>query len=61
MALITVDLQMPVMDGWRFMDLLRCYVGISTIPVVRALTKAAAPRLAQPGPGRPPASGVLRR
>jgi CheY-like chemotaxis protein len=35
-ALIILDLQMPVMDGWRFMELLKCYVMLSTIPVIIA-------------------------
>jgi CheY-like chemotaxis protein len=33
-ALIIVDLQMPVMDGWQFIDLLKCYVKLSTIPII---------------------------
>ncbi len=33
-ALIIVDLQMPVMDGWRFIELLRCYVALSRIPII---------------------------
>jgi CheY-like chemotaxis protein len=33
-ALIVLDLQMPVMDGWHFMELLRCYVSLSNIPVL---------------------------
>jgi two-component system, response regulator, stage 0 sporulation protein F len=33
-GLIIVDLQMPVMDGWRFIELLNCYVKLSTIPVI---------------------------
>jgi CheY-like chemotaxis protein len=33
-ALIVLDLQMPVMDGWRLLELLRCYVGLASIPVI---------------------------
>jgi CheY-like chemotaxis protein len=43
-ALIIADLQMPVMDGWRFIDLLKCYVKLSTIPVI-VVTAQADPQL----------------
>jgi CheY-like chemotaxis protein len=43
-ALIILDLQMPVMDGWRFIELLNCYVKLSTIPVI-IVTAAAEPHL----------------
>jgi CheY-like chemotaxis protein len=33
-ALIVLDLQMPVMDGWRLLELLRCYVRLASIPVI---------------------------
>ena len=33
-AMIVLDLQMPVMDGWQFINLLRSYVGLSSIPVL---------------------------
>ena len=33
-ALIILDQQMPVMDGWRFIELLRCYVALSHIPII---------------------------
>jgi len=33
-AMIIVDLQMPVMDGWRFIDLMKCYVKLAPIPIV---------------------------
>jgi CheY-like chemotaxis protein len=33
-SLIILDLQMPVMDGWRLLELLRCYVSLSKIPVI---------------------------
>lgn len=35
-ALIVLDLQMPVMDGWQLLEVLRCYVRLSTIPVIIA-------------------------
>jgi CheY-like chemotaxis protein len=43
-ALIILDLQMPVMDGWRFIELLNCYVKLSTIPVI-VVTAAPQPHL----------------
>jgi CheY-like chemotaxis protein len=43
-ALIILDLQMPIMDGWRFIELLSCYVKISTIPVI-VVTAAPQPHL----------------
>lgn len=42
-SLIVLDLQMPVMDGWRLLELLRCYVGLSKIPVI--IVTAQEPRL----------------
>lgn len=33
-TLIVADLQMPVMDGWRLIELLDCYVKLSTIPII---------------------------
>jgi CheY-like chemotaxis protein len=45
-ALIILDLQMPVMDGWRFIDLVRCYVGLSKIPIL-VVTAAPEPHLEQ--------------
>jgi len=44
-SLIVLDLQMPVMDGWRLLELLRCYVGLSKIPVI--ILTAQEPRLEQ--------------
>jgi CheY-like chemotaxis protein len=32
--LIILDLQMPIMDGWQLLELMRCYVGLSAIPVI---------------------------
>jgi CheY-like chemotaxis protein len=40
--LIVLDLQMPVMDGWRFIELLNSYVKLSTIPVI-VVTAASQP------------------
>jgi CheY-like chemotaxis protein len=42
-SLIVLDLQMPVMDGWRLLELLRCYVGLAKIPVI--IVTAHEPRL----------------
>jgi CheY-like chemotaxis protein len=42
--LIIVDLHMPIMDGWTFIDLLRCYVNLSTIPII-VITAAQDPHL----------------
>lgn len=33
-ALIVLDLQMPVMDGWKFLQILGTYVRLSAIPVL---------------------------
>jgi CheY-like chemotaxis protein len=33
-GLIVLDLQMPVMDGWQFLQLLRNYVLLASIPVL---------------------------
>jgi CheY-like chemotaxis protein len=33
-ALVLLDLQMPIMDGWRLLELMNCYVGLSAIPVI---------------------------
>jgi CheY-like chemotaxis protein len=32
--LILLDLQMPVMDGWQFLKVLRSYVRLASIPVI---------------------------
>jgi CheY-like chemotaxis protein len=32
--LVILDLQMPVMDGWQLLQLLRRYVSLSKIPVI---------------------------
>jgi CheY-like chemotaxis protein len=44
MSLVIMDLQMPVMDGWRFIELLNCYVRLSTIPII-VVTAAPQPQL----------------
>lgn len=33
-ALVVLDLQMPVMDGWKLLDLMSNYVGLASIPVI---------------------------
>ena len=33
-SLIILDPEIVVRDGWRFLDLLRCYVGLANIPVL---------------------------
>jgi chemosensory pili system protein ChpA (sensor histidine kinase/response regulator) len=33
-ALVILDLQMPIMDGWKLLDLMRNYVGLSSIPII---------------------------
>lgn len=48
--LILLDLQMPVMDGWEFLKVLRSYVRLASIPVI--VVSAHAPRFqpdADPG------------
>jgi CheY-like chemotaxis protein len=40
-SLIVLDLQMPIMDGWRLLELLRCYVRLSKIPVIVASAQDA--------------------
>jgi CheY-like chemotaxis protein len=41
--LILLDLQMPVMDGWQLLRLLKSYVGLRQIPVL--VVSAHEPRL----------------
>jgi CheY-like chemotaxis protein len=45
-ALILLDLRMPVMDGWEFVRVVRCYRRLATIPVVVIATPAVGSRLA---------------
>jgi CheY-like chemotaxis protein len=33
-ALVVLDLQMPVMDGWQLLDLMSKYLGLASIPVI---------------------------
>ncbi|HEY2900550.1 MAG TPA: response regulator [Polyangia bacterium] len=33
-TLILIDLQMPVMDGWKLVQAIRCYDELAAIPVV---------------------------
>lgn len=33
-SLVVLDLQMPVMDGWKLLDLMSNYVGLASIPVI---------------------------
>lgn len=39
--LILLDLQMPVMDGWQFLTLVKSYIRLSKIPVVVASSFAS--------------------
>lgn len=39
--LIILDLQMPVMDGWQFLTLVKSYIRLSKIPVVVASSFAS--------------------
>lgn len=44
-AVIVLDLQMPIMDGWQLLELLRRYIGLAKIPVI--IATAHEPRLEQ--------------
>jgi CheY-like chemotaxis protein len=52
-ALILLDLRMPIMDGWEFARVARCYTRLARVPIVVVST---------PSPGmrwHPDVSGVL--
>lgn len=53
--LILLDLQMPIMDGWQLLRLLRSYVGLRQIPVL--VVSAHPPRLEEAN--HPTVVGVL--
>ena len=40
-SLILLDLHMPVMDGWEFLDVVRSYVSLASIPVLVVSAYAA--------------------
>ena len=44
-ALMVLDLQMPVMDGWQLLELLKRYFALSSLPVI--IVTAHEPRLEQ--------------
>jgi CheY-like chemotaxis protein len=52
-SLILLDLRMPVMDGWEFARVARCYARFAHIPIVIVSTPAAGPRW------HPQVNGVL--
>jgi CheY-like chemotaxis protein len=52
-ALILLDLRMPVMDGWEFVRVVRCYRRLAAIPIVVIATPSVGARLA------PQVDGVL--
>jgi CheY-like chemotaxis protein len=54
--LIILDLQMPTMNGWEFLTLLRSYVRLALIPVVIASAHASS----LPSPNTPPVLGCLK-
>lgn len=41
-ALVILDLQMPIMDGWKLLGLMSNYVGLASIPVI--VVTASEPR-----------------
>ena len=43
-GVIVLDLQMPVMDGWRLIEILNGYVNLARIPVI-IVTAASQPHL----------------
>jgi two-component system, chemotaxis family, chemotaxis protein CheY len=54
-ALILLDLRMPVMDGWEFARVVRCYRRMASIPIVVIATPSVGQRLA------PQVEGVLAK
>ena len=54
--LIILDLQMPTMNGWELLTLLRSYVRLAMIPVVIASAHASS----LPPPHSPPVLGCLK-
>src|SRR5258706_14382619 len=43
-ALILLDLRMPIMDGWEFARVARCYTRLAYIPIVVVSTPALGQR-----------------
>jgi len=54
-ALILLDIRMPVMDGWEFVRIVRCYTRLAHIPIVVASTPTVGYRW------HPEVSGVLAK
>jgi CheY-like chemotaxis protein len=52
--LILLDLRMPVMDGWEFAHVVRCYRRLANIPIVVISTPS-------PGPRWPKVDGMLAK
>jgi len=52
-ALILLDLRMPIMDGWEFARVARCYTRLAHIPIIVVSTPAPNQRW------HPDVSGVL--
>src|SRR2546423_11055713 len=42
-SLILLDLRMPVMDGWEFARVIRCYKRLAAIPIVVISTPSGGP------------------
>jgi CheY-like chemotaxis protein len=54
-ALILLDIRMPVMDGWEFVRIVRCYTRLAHIPIVVASTPVVGYRW------HPEVNGVLSK